>query len=136
MFVRFLRRTDLCAVGPRREATRRGVQLFVFVSQEFLQLLICGGTLALIGSLGLLRMPSFYMRMHAPSMGNTLGAGCILLASILVSSALAGRPVVHEALITLFMVLTAPVSAMLIIRGAIYRTSVNAERQRQKSEPS
>ena len=99
-------------------------------------LLICGGTLALIGSLGLLRMPSFYMRMHAPSMGNTLGAGCILLASILVSSALAGRPVVHEALITLFMVLTAPVSAMLIIRGAIYRTSVNAERQRQKSEPS
>jgi multicomponent K+:H+ antiporter subunit G len=98
-------------------------------------LLICGGTLALIGSFGLLKLPNFYMRMHAPSMGNTLGAGCILLASILVSSALAGRIVVHEALITLFMVLTAPVSAMLIMRGAIYRTGVNAERKRQNADP-
>ena len=97
-------------------------------------LLICGGTLALVGSIGLLKLSSFYMRMHAPSMGNTLGAGCVLVASMLVSSALAGRPVVHEVLITLFMVLTAPVSAMLIMRGAIYRTGVNAERQRRQSQ--
>jgi multicomponent K+:H+ antiporter subunit G len=97
-------------------------------------LLIVGGTLALIGSIGLLKLPTFYMRMHAPSMGNTLGAGCVLLASILVSSALAGRLVIHEALITLFMVITAPVSAMLIMRGAIYRMGVNAERRRQQSD--
>ncbi|MFL6549764.1 MAG: monovalent cation/H(+) antiporter subunit G [Povalibacter sp.] len=97
-------------------------------------LLICGGTFALIGAVGLLRLPTFYMRMHAPSMGNTLGAGCVLLASIVVSSAVAGRLVIHEVLITVFMVLTAPVSAMLIMRGAIYRMGVNAERQRQKSE--
>jgi multicomponent K+:H+ antiporter subunit G len=97
-------------------------------------LLICGGTLAFVGSLGLLKLPTFYMRMHGPSMGNTLGAGCVLLASILVSSALAGRMVIHEALITVFMILTAPVSAMLIMRGAIYRMGVNAERQRKRSE--
>ncbi len=93
-------------------------------------LLIIGGSLALIGSIGLLKLPSFYMRMHSPSMGNTLGAGCVLVSSMLVSSALLQRPVVHEVLITLFMVMTAPVSAMLIMRGAIYRTRVNAERQR------
>lgn len=97
-------------------------------------LLVIGGTLAFLSALGLLRLPSFYMRMHAPAMGNTLGAGCVLISSMLVSSALLGRPVIHEVLITLFMVMTAPVSAMLIIRGAIYRTGVNAERQRQKSE--
>jgi multicomponent K+:H+ antiporter subunit G len=97
-------------------------------------LLIVGGTLALIGSIGLLKLPTFYMRMHAPSMGNTLGAGCVLLASILVSSALAGRLVIHEALITLFMIITAPVSAMLIMRGAIYRMGVNAERRRRQSD--
>ncbi len=99
-------------------------------------LLVIGGSLTVIGSLGLLKLPDFYMRLHAPSMGNTLGTGCVLLASMLVSSALAARPVVHEVLITLFMVISAPVSAMLIMRGAIYRTGVNAERQRQKPDPS
>lgn len=62
-------------------------------------LLIAGGLLALTGSLGLLRLRSFYARMHGPSMGNTLGAGCVLVASMLLSSALAQRPVVHEILI-------------------------------------
>ena len=97
-------------------------------------LLLIGGSLALISALGLLKLPNFYMRMHAPSMGNTLGAGCVLLASMLVSSALLNRPVLHEALITLFMVVTAPVSAMLIMRAAIYRTGVNAERRRHTDE--
>jgi len=92
-------------------------------------LLVCGGLLSLLGAVGLVRLRSFYMRMHSPAMGNTLGTGCVLLASMLVSSAMVGRPVVHEVLITLFMVMTAPVSAMLIIRGAIYRTGVNAARR-------
>jgi multicomponent K+:H+ antiporter subunit G len=99
-------------------------------------LLIVGGSLAFIGALGLLRLPTFYMRMHAPAMGNTLGAGCVLLASMLVSSALLHRLVVHEVLIALFMFMTSPVSATLIIRGAIYRAGINAQRQRQKLEPS
>jgi multicomponent K+:H+ antiporter subunit G len=98
-------------------------------------LLVLGGLLTVIGSLGLLRLPTFYMRMHGPAMGNTLGTGCILIASMLVSSVLALRPVVHEILITVFMVVTAPVASMLIMRAAIYRTGVNAERQR-KTEPS
>lgn len=97
-------------------------------------LLVCGGLLCLLSAIGLLKMPTFYMRMHSPSMGNTLGTGCILIASIVVSSALASRPVLHELLITLFMVMTAPVSAMLIMRAAIYRTGVNAKRQRQSPE--
>ncbi|HEY6645298.1 monovalent cation/H(+) antiporter subunit G [Povalibacter sp.] len=96
-------------------------------------LLVCGGLLCLLGGIGLVKLPTFYMRMHSPSMGNTLGTGCILVASIIVSSALAGRPVLHELLITLFMVMTSPVSAMLIMRGAMYRTSVKAERKRQQS---
>lgn len=95
-------------------------------------LLVFGGLLCLLGAVGLIKLPSFYMRLHSPSMGNTLGAGCILLASIVVSSAMAGRPVLHELLITLFMVMTAPVSAMLIMRAAVYRTGVNAKRKRQQ----
>lgn len=85
-------------------------------------LLIFGGLLAVIGSLGLLRMPDFYARMHPPTMGTTLGTGCVLIASMLVSSAAAGRPVLHELLITLFLVMTTPVSAITLMAAAIART--------------
>ena len=84
-------------------------------------LLVTGGLLTLTGSLGLLRLPDFYARMHGPAMGSTLGTGCVLLASMLVSSALAGRPLLHELLITLFIVLTSPMTAMLLVRAAVYR---------------
>jgi multicomponent K+:H+ antiporter subunit G len=84
-------------------------------------LLVCGGLLIALGSLGLLRLRDFFQRLHPPTMGTTLGAGCVLIASMLVSSALAGRPVVHELPITLFVVMTAPVTAMLLVRAAVYR---------------
>ena len=85
-------------------------------------LLIFGGLLVVIGSFGLLRMPNFYARMHPPTMGTTLGTGCVLIASMLVSSAVAGRPVLHELLITLFVVMTTPVSAITLMAAAITRT--------------
>lgn len=87
-------------------------------------LLIVGGLLVVIGSLGLLRMPDFHSRMHPPAMGATLGTGCVLVASMLVSSAVAGRPVIHEILITLFLVMTTPVSAMTLMTAAIARTRI------------
>lgn len=89
-------------------------------------LLIVGGMLALIGSIGLLRLPDFYQRMHPPAMGSTLATGCVLIASMIVSSALLDRLVVHELLITVFIVTTAPVSAMLLIRAAAYRRRASA----------
>jgi len=85
-------------------------------------LLIAAGLLAVIGSFGLLRMPDFFTRMHPPAMGTTLGVGCVLIASMLVSSAAIGRPVIHELLITLFVVMTAPVTAMMLARAAVYRS--------------
>jgi len=84
-------------------------------------LLVIGGLVTLIGSLGLLRLPDFFARMHGPSMGNTIGTGCVLLASMLTSSAIAGRPVVHELLITLFIVMSSPVTSMMLMRAALYR---------------
>lgn len=81
-------------------------------------LLACGGILALIGSLGLLRLQTFYARMHAPTMGATLGTGCMLFASMLVSSALEDRLVIHELLIAGSLTMTAPVTAILLMRAA------------------
>ena len=87
-------------------------------------LLVIGGLLTLIGSVGLLRLPDFFARMHGPSMGNTLGVGCVLIASMLSSSALAGRPVIHELLITLFIVMSSPVTSMMLMSAAVYRNKV------------
>lgn len=85
-------------------------------------LLIVGGLLTLVGSIGLLRLPNFFMRIHSVSMGNTLGVGCVLVASMLIASALAQRLVVHELLITLFVVFTAPITAIVLMQAAIRRT--------------
>jgi multicomponent K+:H+ antiporter subunit G len=85
-------------------------------------LLIVGGLLTLVGALGLLRLKSFYARMHAPTMGTTLGTGCVLLASMLVSSAVTDRLVIHELLIAAFLTMTAPVTAILLMRAARSRT--------------
>ena len=89
-----------------------------WISVSAAVLLIIGGILTLLGAVGLLRLRDFYSRMHPPTMGATLGTGCVLVASMLVSSAALDRLVIHELLIGLFMVLTAPVTAILLMRAA------------------
>ena len=98
-----------------------GAELPAWAALPAAILLVVGGLLTLLGSIGLLRMREFYQRMHPPTMGTTLGAGCVLLASMLVSSALLGRPVIHEILISVFLVLSAPITAMLLMRAAVAR---------------
>jgi multicomponent K+:H+ antiporter subunit G len=85
-------------------------------------LLIVGGLLTVIGALGLLRLKDFYARMHPPTMGSTLGTGCVLIASMLISSALLHRPVIHELLITVSVVMSAPVTAILLMSAARHRS--------------
>jgi multicomponent K+:H+ antiporter subunit G len=84
-------------------------------------LLLLGAGLTLTGSLGLLRLGSFYDRIHAPTLGTTLGIGCVLLASMLFFSVLQTRLVLHELLIAVLMVVTTPVTLMLLARAALYR---------------
>lgn len=84
-------------------------------------LLVLGGLITLIGTVGLLRLKTFYQRIHGPAITITLGAGCILIASMVYFTVTQARPVIHELLITIFVLMTAPVVAMLIMRAAVYR---------------
>ncbi|MCK9505317.1 MAG: monovalent cation/H(+) antiporter subunit G [Porticoccaceae bacterium] len=93
----------------------------VWIALPISLLLILGGTIILIGALGLLRLPNFYQRIHGPAITITLGAGCVLVASMIYFSALQSRPVIHELIISVFILMTAPVVAMLIMRAAVYR---------------
>jgi multicomponent K+:H+ antiporter subunit G len=98
-----------------------GADLPLWAAAPAALLLVLGGLATLIGSIGLLRLPDFFARMHGPSMGATLGALCVLSASVLISSALAQRAVVHELLIALFVVMSSPVTAMMLMQAATYR---------------
>lgn len=82
-------------------------------------LLVVGGVFALVGAIGLVRFPDFFMRLHAPTKATTLGVGGVLLASIVLGWA-RGVPAVHELLITLFLFVTAPVSANLLAMAALH----------------
>ena len=84
-------------------------------------LVLLGAGFTLVGAIGLVRLTSFYERMHAPTLGATWGAGGILLGSMLFFSVLQSRLVLHEVLIAVFLTVTTPVTLMLLARAALYR---------------
>lgn len=90
-------------------------------------LILLGAALALIGSLGLLRLRSFYERVHAPTLGTTLGTAFILVGSMVFFSVLESRWVVHEVLIGAFMLVATPVTYMLLVRAALHRDSASTQ---------
>ena len=73
-------------------------------------LVLIGASITLIGALGLVRLGSFYERVHAPTLGATLGTGSILVASMICFSVLQSRLVIHEVLIAVFLTITTPIT--------------------------
>jgi multicomponent K+:H+ antiporter subunit G len=83
--------------------------------------LVIGAGLTLIGTIGFVRLPTFYERIHAPTLGTSWGTGGIVMASMIFFTVLATRPVVHEILIGIFVTVTTPVTLMLLARAALHR---------------
>jgi len=83
-------------------------------------LLLAGAGFALIGSIAIARLPDIFTRLHGPTKATTLGVGGVLIASILFFSS-RGDLSVHELLVSIFLFITAPVSAHLIARAALHR---------------
>ena len=84
-------------------------------------LMLLGAAITLVGSLGLLRLPSFYERLHAPTMATSGGTIVICLASMLCFAVLQSRWIVHELLIIFFVTVTTPATLMLLGQAALYR---------------
>lgn len=83
-------------------------------------LIVVGAGFTFIGSLGLLRLRDFYMRLHGPTKATTLGVGSLLIASAIYFSHLEPGLSLHEILVTLFLFITAPVGAHLMARAALH----------------
>jgi multicomponent K+:H+ antiporter subunit G len=83
--------------------------------------LLLGGGLTLVGTLGLARLDSFYLRIHAPTLGTSWGTGGMVMGSMIVFTAASARPVLHEILIGVFVTVTTPITLMMLGRAALYR---------------
>jgi multicomponent K+:H+ antiporter subunit G len=81
--------------------------------------LVVGAGFALVGSIGLVRLPDFFSRLHGPTKSTTLGVGGMLVASATHFSAGPGTSL-HEVLVTMFLFMTAPVSAHLLCKTAMH----------------
>ena len=83
-------------------------------------LLLVGAAFALVGSIGLARLPDFYARLHGPTKATTLGVGAMLVASAVWFSGRGQGVSLHEVLVAAFLFLTAPASAHLLAKAALH----------------
>lgn len=96
---------------------------------EFLvsAMIILGASFALIGSWGLVRLPTLMERLHGPTKATTLGLGAMLVGSMLFFQLHRGTWSSHELLITLFLFITAPISANMIAKVHLHRLRVEPD---------
>jgi multicomponent K+:H+ antiporter subunit G len=87
---------------------------------EFLTaiLVLLGAGFALVGSIGLARLPDIFTRLHGPTKATTLGVGAVVMASLLHFNAIQETLSLRELAIPLFLFITAPVSAHLVAKVA------------------
>lgn len=87
-------------------------------------LAVTGALAALVGSFGLVRLGSFFQRVHGPSVGSTLGTWSLTLATATQLSFLREQLFVHALLIAIFVALTTPVTTIFLMRAALFRERV------------
>lgn len=93
---------------------------------------LIGASFALIGSIGLIRLPDFYLRLHGPAKATTLGVGGTLIGSMIFFSTRGEGASLHELLIAMFLFITAPVSAHIVAKAALHIKLPYVERTRGK----
>lgn len=91
-------------------------------------LLLIGGFFVLVGSIGLVKMPDFFMRLHGPTKATTLGMASLLTAAMVFFSTTGEGLSVKEILISIFLLLTAPISGYMLIKSAIHHKLDSIER--------
>jgi len=86
--------------------------------------LLIGSILTLLGTIGLIYLKSFYDRLHAPTLGTSWGTAGIIIASMVLFSIAGDRVILHEFLIGCFVMITTPVTLLLLGRAALHRDRV------------
>lgn len=91
--------------------------------------LICLGAFFLfVGSFGLAKLPDLMRRLHGPTKATTLGIGALLIASMLYFILKDEIISLQELLITTFLFLTAPVTALMVAKAHILLDKAEQEK--------
>lgn len=93
-----------------------------FVEMTISAFIVIAGVFLFVGSFGLAKLPDTMRRLHGPTKATTLGIGSLLVASMLYFVLMRQASGIHELLITLFLFLTAPVTANMIAKAHIFRS--------------
>lgn len=93
----------------------------LWASIPVLFFVVLGPTLVLLGAWGLVTLPRFYDRLHSPALGASWGTGAVVMATIIASSATEGRLVLAPLVIGVFIMITTPVTMMVLTRAALQR---------------
>lgn len=96
--------------------------------------ILVGSGFALVGSIGLVRFGDVYSRLHGPTKASTVGLGGLLVASALYFSTQGGGLSLHELLVSVFLFLTAPVSAHMLARAGLHLQVPSITRPPEDSE--
>lgn len=84
-------------------------------------LVLLGAAIALLGSFGLLRLKTFFERIHVPAIIATLGCWCITLGTVLSFRCSNTRWPFSPVLITFFIAITVPIATIFLVRAALFR---------------
>ena len=84
-------------------------------------LVLMGALVALLGSFGLLRLRSFFERVHAPAIIATLGCWCVMYGALLYFSFRGQGLAVHLLLIAVFIAVTVPITTIFLMRASLFR---------------
>jgi len=84
-------------------------------------LCLAGSLFFLTAAIGLLRLPDFYCRAHAPTKAATLGLLLCASGSAVVYGTGGAALILERLLLMLFVLLSAPVATQLLVRGAAAR---------------
>ena len=84
-------------------------------------LVLSGALVALLGSFGLLRLRSFFERVHAPAIIATLGCWCVMYGALLYFSFRGQGLAVHLLLIAVFIAVTVPITTIFLMRASLFR---------------
>ncbi|MFA5590366.1 MAG: Na+/H+ antiporter subunit G [Lysobacteraceae bacterium] len=82
-------------------------------------LLLVASFFALVGSIGLVKLSDFFKRLHAPTKATTMGVGSILVVSVFYHALVGNTFHPREILISVFLVITAPISAHMMAKAAL-----------------
>ena len=98
-----------------------GAALPLWAEITIAALVLAGATIALLGSWGLLRLKTYFERVHAPSIIATMGCWCIMYGTIVYFSLQGQGLALHALLIALFVAITVPVTNIFLMRAALFR---------------